>query len=108
MVQHGPRQAPQQFLGRPAAGGFPLQQIGQPVQSGQLPARGSRLRYPVGVQQHHVIRLKFLDARLGGAVTEPEQQHRVTAEFGDPRLRGRLDNLGLVIVEAFFDLPPSQ
>ena len=24
MVQHGPRQAPQQFLGRPAAGGFPF------------------------------------------------------------------------------------
>ena len=33
-------------------------------------------------QQHRVIRLELLDARLGGAVAESERQRRVTAELG--------------------------
>ena len=76
-------QAPQQFFGCPAAGGFPLQQIGQPVQPELFPVRGPRLGHPVGVQQHRVIRLKLLNARLGGGIAEPERQHRGTAELGD-------------------------
>ena len=83
MLKHGPHQAAQQFFGGPAAGGFPLQQIDQPVQAELLPVRGPRLSHPVGVQKHSVIRFEFGDARLGRAVAEPERQHRITAELGD-------------------------
>ena len=83
MLEHGPHQAPQQFFGRPAAGGFPLQQVDQPVQPEQLPVRGPRLGHPVGVQKHGVIWFEFGNARLGCAVAEPERQHRITAELGD-------------------------
>jgi hypothetical protein len=37
-LEHGPHQAAQQFFARPAAGGFPLQQVDQPVQPELLPS----------------------------------------------------------------------
>jgi hypothetical protein len=82
-LEHGPHQAAQQFFARPAAGGFPLQQVDQPVQPELLPVRGPRLGHPVGVQKHHVIRFEFGNARLGRAIAEAERQDRITAELGD-------------------------
>ena len=81
VVEHRLDQAPQQFIGFPAAGGFALQQIGQPVQPEQFPVRGPRLGHPVGVQQHHVIRLKLLNAWLRGgraAATAAGARHTTT------------------------------
>ena len=83
VIKHRLDQAPKQFIGCPAAGGFPFQQIGQPVETEQFPVRGPCLGHPVGVQQHRVLRLKLLNAWLGGRIAEPERQHCGTAELGD-------------------------
>ena len=60
MVEHGLYQAPQQFFGCPAGGGFPFQQVGQPVQPDSS---------PFGVDQRRL-------AKAGPAL---EQQHPAAA-----------------------------
>jgi hypothetical protein len=82
MLEHGPHQASQQFFGRPAAGGFPLQQVDQPVQPERSPS-AVRASVTPSVYKSTRHRVRVRQRAAGCAVAEPERQHRITAELGD-------------------------
>ena len=52
------------------------EEVGQPVKAERLAARRVPLGYPVGVQEHGVVRLKVAGAHRRGAGPEPERHRR--------------------------------